>query len=28
MATLDAALSPERIAGQRYNEERMSTVDR
>jgi len=28
MATLDAALSPEKIAGQRYNEERMSTVDR
>src|SRR3569623_418148 len=28
MATLDAALSPEKIAGPRYNEERMSTVDR
>ena len=28
MATLDAALSPEKIAGLRYNEERMSTVDR
>jgi aryl-alcohol dehydrogenase-like predicted oxidoreductase len=28
MTTLDAALSPEKIAGPRYNEERMSTVDR
>jgi aryl-alcohol dehydrogenase-like predicted oxidoreductase len=28
MATLDSALSPEKIAGLRYNEERMSTVDR
>jgi aryl-alcohol dehydrogenase-like predicted oxidoreductase len=28
MATLDTALAPEKIAGPRYNEERMSTVDR
>ena len=28
MATLDAALAPEKIAGPRYNKERMSTVDR
>ena len=28
MATLDAALAPEKVAGPRYNDERMSTVDR
>ena len=28
MATLDAALSPEKIAGPRYNEKQMATVDR
>ena len=28
MATLDAALAPEKVAGPRYNESRMSTVDR
>jgi len=28
IATLDAALAPERVAGPRYNDERMSTIDR
>ncbi len=28
MAALDAALAPERVAGPRYNEERMATIDR
>ena len=28
MSTLDAALAPEKVAGPRYNDERMSTVDR
>ena len=28
LASLDAALAPERVAGPRYDEERMRTVDR
>ena len=28
MATLDATLSPEKVAGPRYNEKQMSMVDR
>ena len=28
MATLDAALAPEKVAGPRYNEKQMATIDR
>ena len=28
MATLDAALAPEKVAGPRYNEKQMAMVDR